>query len=122
MPGGRSYRTGSPHGFCAVFAVAVMAHMGMIHRACARLSEENEETPWRPMLKFIFSSAPKEADLIKGGVPRCEMIHTPLSQRRDCAALPKRYFLATQTSPEAACARVVAAGTTTPQRSPLGRS
>ena len=46
-----------------------MAHMGMIHRACKRLSDENEETPWRPMMKFIFHAAPEQADQIKGGVP-----------------------------------------------------
>jgi hypothetical protein len=36
--------------------VAVMAHLGMIHRATRRLAEEDESTPWRPMMKFIFSS------------------------------------------------------------------
>ena len=46
-----------------------MAHMGMIHRACKRLSDETEETPWRPMLKFIFNASPEHADQIKGGVP-----------------------------------------------------
>lgn len=49
--------------------VAVMAHMGMIHRATHRLAEEDDLNPWRPMLKFIFSSSPSEADTTKARVP-----------------------------------------------------
>eukprot|EP01052_Picozoa_sp_SAG31_P012451 SAG31_NODE_729_length_12511_cov_7.059293_4_plen_92_part_00 len=41
--------------------VAVMAHMAMIHRATHRMVEEDDLNPWRPMLKFIFSSSPSEA-------------------------------------------------------------
>jgi hypothetical protein len=44
--------------------VAVISHHAMIHRGCGRLADENENTsPWRPMLKFIFSRG-------SGGMPR----------------------------------------------------
>jgi hypothetical protein len=35
---------------------AVISHQAMIHRGCARLTDEDEDmAPWRPMMKFIFS-------------------------------------------------------------------
>jgi hypothetical protein len=35
---------------------AIISHQAMIHRGCARLEDEDEDTsPWRPMIKFIFS-------------------------------------------------------------------
>lgn len=60
--------------------VAVLAHMGMIHRATHRLVEEDENHPWRPMLKFIFSSSPSEADQsASAGAPSWD--HQPESVR-----------------------------------------